>query len=56
MPIAPREAAALLGISTRTVARWADTGKLHPVTLPSGHRRYRRAEVEALVKPVEVHR
>lgn len=50
-PLSPREVALVLGVSTRTVSRMADSGQLHPVTLPSGHRRYDRAEVEALAKP-----
>ena len=51
--IAPREVAALLGVSTRTVSRMADSGRLTPITLPSGHRRYLRSEVERLAQPVE---
>lgn len=48
----PRVAAALLGVTTRTIDRMAKRGDLHPVTLPSGHRRYLRSEIEALAKPV----
>jgi len=41
----PREAARLLGVTTRTLTSM--TG-LHPIVLPSGHRRYLRSEIEAL--------
>jgi excisionase family DNA binding protein len=44
----PREAAALLGVRTTTVARWARDGVLKPaVQTPGGHRRYRRGDVLA---------
>lgn len=49
--IAPREVAKILGVSTRTVSRMADAGELHAIPLPSGHRRYVRAEIEALAQP-----
>jgi DNA-binding transcriptional MerR regulator len=42
----PGEVARLLGVTTATVAAMPD---LHPVRLPSGHRRYRRDEVEKLL-------
>ncbi|GLY86692.1 MerR family DNA-binding transcriptional regulator [Actinoallomurus iriomotensis] len=45
----PREAAALLGVRTTTLARWARDGLLKPaVHTPGGHRRYRRGEVLAV--------
>ncbi|MGI5224487.1 MerR family DNA-binding transcriptional regulator [Actinoallomurus sp. CA-142502] len=47
--LTPREAAALLGVRTTTVARWARDGLIKPaVRTPGGHRRYRRGEVVAL--------
>ncbi|WP_349497836.1 helix-turn-helix domain-containing protein [Actinoallomurus iriomotensis] len=47
--LTPREAAALLGVRTTTVARWARDGVIKPaVHTPGGHRRYRRGEVLAL--------
>lgn len=42
-------AADLFHVSTKTLVRWANEGKLpHSVTL-GGHRRFRRADVEAIV-------
>ncbi|MGI5233644.1 helix-turn-helix domain-containing protein [Actinoallomurus sp. CA-142502] len=47
--LTPREAAALLGVRTTTIARWARDGIIKPaVHTPGGHRRYRRGEVLAL--------
>lgn len=45
------EAADILGVSTSTVVHYADTGQLPCRRLPSGHRRYLRADVEALTEP-----
>ena len=36
----PREVALLFKVDPKTVTRWAKTGRLTPVVLPSGHRRY----------------
>ncbi|MBE3033349.1 MAG: GAF domain-containing protein, partial [Actinobacteria bacterium] len=44
------EAAAALGVSPNTLRRWSDTGKLVCYRSPGGHRRYRRADVEALLR------
>jgi excisionase family DNA binding protein len=46
----PREVAALLGVTTQTVGRWAEAGRIPSVRLPSGHRRYAAADVHALVE------
>jgi len=45
----PREVAVLFKVDPKTVTRWAKTGKLTPVVLPSGHRRYRASDVEGLI-------
>ncbi len=44
------EAAAELGVSLNTLRRWSDAGKLTCYRSPGGHRRYRRADVEALMR------
>jgi excisionase family DNA binding protein len=41
-----KEAAALLNVSTGTVRRWADAGRLKSVRTRGGHRRLRRGDVE----------
>ncbi|HEY5387929.1 MAG TPA: GAF domain-containing protein [Thermoleophilia bacterium] len=44
------EAAAALGVSLNTLRRWSDTGKLLCYRSPGGHRRYRRVDVDALLR------
>lgn len=47
--LTPAEAAEILGVSPSTVRRYEESGLLVPRRLPgSGHRRYRRADVEQL--------
>ena len=41
----PGDAAKMLGVTTKTLGTMRG---LTPIVLPSGHRRYRRSEVEAL--------
>lgn len=48
----PDEAAAMLRIDPKTLTRWAKSGVIPPsafIRLPSGHRRYRRAAIEAIL-------
>lgn len=46
------EVADLAGVSRQTVWRWAAEGTLAAaITLPSGHRRFRRSDVETLLAP-----
>lgn len=44
----PKDAAKRLGVSTRTLADWADAGRLQARRLPSGARRYRASDIDAL--------
>lgn len=43
------DASRLLGVSTATVRRWADSGRLKPFTTPGGHRRFSRAALERML-------
>jgi len=45
--------AAILGVTDETVRRWAEDGKLRHIVLPSGQRRFRRSDIEAILRPVE---
>ncbi len=45
-----REAAALLGVGTTSIKRWADTGVLRCVKTAGGHRRFPRVAVEQLLR------
>ncbi|WP_292727164.1 helix-turn-helix domain-containing protein [Microbacterium sp. UBA837] len=44
------EAARIAFLSVDTIRRYADKGVLAVVRTPSNHRRFRRADVEALLK------
>jgi excisionase family DNA binding protein len=46
--LTPAQAARRLGISPRTLWRYQDAGRIAPVRLPSGHRRFLTSDVEAL--------
>lgn len=46
--LTPAQAARKLGISARTLWRYQDAGRIKPVRLPSGHRRFLASDVEAL--------
>lgn len=44
------EVCRLLRISPATLSNWARGSVIGSITLPSGHRRYRRTEVEAIAR------
>lgn len=46
--VAPRLAARLLGVDSRTISRMGDRGEIATMKLPSGHRRFALADVQAL--------
>ena len=48
--LTPAEVAALFRIDPKTVTRWAKAGKLTSIRTLGGHRRYRSAEVHALLE------
>lgn len=48
MSLSIGETAKILGVSVKTVRRWADSGKLRSVRSPSGHRRFHLDDVEKL--------
>ena len=48
--ITPDEAAELLGVTPKTLARWADDGRLWRTFTAGGQRRYNRAEVKKLAR------
>lgn len=47
--LTPAEVAALFRVDPKTVTRWAKAGKLTSIRTLGGHRRYRAAEVHALL-------
>ena len=48
------EAATAFGVSRETVRRWAEGGKLPVISLPSGRYRFRRGDIEAILKPTTI--
>jgi excisionase family DNA binding protein len=48
----PSEVCELLRISDRTLWRYQSDGRIEAILLPSRHRRFRRADVEALIAPL----
>lgn len=48
--LTPSEVAALFRVDPKTVTRWAKAGKLTSIRTLGGHRRYREAEVRALLQ------
>lgn len=43
------DASRLLGVSSATVRRWADAGRIRPFTTPGGHRRFSRETLERML-------
>jgi excisionase family DNA binding protein len=50
--LTPAEVAALFRVDPKTVTRWAKAGKLTAIRTLGGHRRYRRSEVQSLLKSI----
>jgi excisionase family DNA binding protein len=46
----PNEVARLFRVTPKTVGEWEQAGKLAAIRTPGGHRRYPRADVEALLR------
>ncbi|MBX6385915.1 MAG: helix-turn-helix domain-containing protein [Microbispora sp.] len=43
------EVAAIFRVDPKTVARWAKAGRIGSIRTAGGHRRYRKAEIDALL-------
>ena len=48
--LSPRQVARRAGVSTQTVSEWARAGRISFVLTPGGGRRYREADVRALLE------
>ncbi len=46
----PAEVAVLFRVNPKTVTRWAKAGKIRSIRTLGGHRRYRQADVLALLE------
>jgi excisionase family DNA binding protein len=47
-PLTTGEVADIFGVTTTTVKRWADDGRLASFKTPGGHYRFRAEDVESL--------
>ena len=47
------EVATMFGVCAETVTRWARAGKVSCIWTIGGHRRYDKAEIQALLKDAE---
>jgi excisionase family DNA binding protein len=47
--LTPMEAANMFRVTPNTVARWARAGKLNAIRTLGGHRRFREADIRALL-------
>ena len=50
--LSSRQAADYLGVHIKTIQRWADSGRLPAWRLGNQYLRFRRGDVEAMLKPV----
>lgn len=50
----PGEVAREFGVSSKTVARWAKTGKIRHIKTPGGHRRFPSSEVMRLTQTADL--
>jgi excisionase family DNA binding protein len=51
--LTPAEVAALFGVDSKSVAKWARDGILPALKTAGGHRRYREADVDALFEAAQ---
>jgi excisionase family DNA binding protein len=52
--LTPAEAARKLGVTPNTVTRWSRAGKIAAIQTMGGHRRFRRSEIERLLREANV--
>jgi excisionase family DNA binding protein len=52
--LTPAEAARKLGVTPNTVTRWSRAGKIAAIQTMGGHRRFRRAEIERLLREANI--
>lgn len=45
----PAQVAEMFGVDPKTISRWAQLGLLPYFVTPGGHRRFRKADIQALI-------
>lgn len=48
--LTPLQAGRLLGVSPKTITRWAKQGKLSCTVTLGGHRRFAKSDIQKLIK------
>lgn len=48
--LSPAEVAEMFRVSTTTVSRWANAGRIRVTYTPGGHRRYYESEIRKMLK------
>ena len=48
--LTPAEVAAIFRVDSKTVTRWAAAGRMTSIRTPGGHRRFRRSEVNRMLR------
>lgn len=48
--LTPAEVARIFRVDPKTVTRWAKAGKITAIRTLGGHRRYRKSEIQALMR------
>jgi excisionase family DNA binding protein len=51
--LTPAEVAVLFRVNPKTVTRWARAGKISSIRTLGGHRRFRRDEIESVLRAEE---
>ena len=51
--LTPAEVAVLFRVNPKTVTRWARAGKISAIRTLGGHRRFRRDEIESVLRSEE---
>lgn len=51
--LTPKQAAAVLHVDTKTIARWEQARKIGSIKTVGGHCRYRRSEIYALLQSMQ---
>jgi excisionase family DNA binding protein len=51
--LTPAEVASMFRVNPKTVTRWARAGKISAIRTLGGHRRFKKSEIDALLKAVE---
>lgn len=52
--VTPAQAARMLGVSSKTVARWAAAGRIRCAVTLGGHRRFRVEDIVAIAGSMEL--